>query len=340
MILKRIARTKFAYTPLLMICFRVSLIIFFALVASFCLPGVVIAGDGSAAQIAGISTHQILPSDTDSRINTFSGQGFAHWSWFYSSVRDTGQLVVFLPGTGGKGNGSAPFNLTAASLGFHVLCLAYPDDISMSTFNNSDDQGAFAKARTNVITGKVQFGNLNINEFNSIEHRLVMALRYLARSYPNENWAQFLDRSNDVDWEKLILTGQSQGGGHACFIAMKMHRVARVLMFGAPKDFNVYYNKPGAWFFESSITPGNRFFSFVHEGDDHNGCTYQQQLQIYQAMRLMPQYSVVDADQVPYPYKHSHLLTGSFPQTNAHGAPIHDQRYVNAWKYLLTEPVQ
>jgi hypothetical protein len=289
---------------------------------------------------AGAAVHQIVPSDTDPRINTFSGQGFTHWSWYSSNVPDTGQLVIFLPGTGGKGNGSAPFNSTAVSMGYHVLCLAYPDSISMSMFHGSDDQGAFSKARTNVITGKVQFGNIGVDEANSIENRLVMALRYISRTYPNEHWSQFLDRSGGVAWDRTILSGQSQGGGHACFMAMKLHKVARVLMFGSPKDFNVYYNKPGAWFSEGSATPLNRFFSFVHELDGHNGCTYPQQLSIYQAMRLMPQYSVIDVDRISYPYNHSRLLTSSCDQKNAHVAPIHDERYVNAWKYLLSEPVQ
>lgn len=314
---------------------------FFLLCAAVLFPALANADEPTSnAEAPGSVVHQILPSDTDSRINTFTGEGFVHWSWYNPNAEHKPQLVVFFPGTGGKGSGSVPFNTAAANLGFHVLSLAYPDTVSMSMFHASDDENAFAKARTNIITGKVQFGNLNVDEPNSIENRLVAALRFLSRAYPSEHWAQFLDHSNNVLWDKVILAGQSQGGGHACFMALKLHKVARVLMFGAPKDFNVYYNKPAAWYSDPSVTPLNRFFSFVHQMDGHNGCTYPQQLLNYRALTLMPEYSVIDVDQIPPPYQHSRLLTSSFMQRGAHAAPVHDVRYSNAWQYLLTEPVR
>jgi pimeloyl-ACP methyl ester carboxylesterase len=46
-----------------------------------------------------------------------------------------------------------------------------------------------------------------------------------------------------MDFGRMILAGHSQGGGHAAFIAMR-HEVARVLMFGSPKDFSTRFNQP------------------------------------------------------------------------------------------------
>ncbi len=291
-------------------------------------------------QVPGLSVHQVVPSDTDPNIDTFSGDGFMHWSWFNSAARAKPELVVYLPGTGGKGKGSGKFNKAAAHWGYHVLSLAYPDNVSMSLFHGSDDMAAFAKARNNVITGSVPFANLHVNKANSIENRLVRALRYLAMKYPEEHWDQFLDGNKNVIWEKTILAGQSQGGGHACFMAVELHKVSRVLMFGAPKDFNRHFHQPGKWFSDQSVTPKSRFFCFVHTNDNHNGCTYPQQLQIYRALGLMPPSKVIDVDGASPPFEHSRLLTSTVETGDPHNAPLHDARYKPVWKYLLFEPVE
>lgn len=284
--------------------------------------------------------HRIIPSDTDANIDTFTGNGFNHWS--YAPLKSAAQteLVVFLPGTGGKGRGSGKFNRFAAGSGYHLLSLAYPDTISMSKFRNMPDPDAFSRARTNVINGRVQFGGLGVNSANSIENRLLMLLRYLSEHFPTEGWAAFLNKSGDVIWEKIILSGQSQGGGHACFMAMELHKVARVLMFGSPKDFSPVLGKPAKWMFDESMTPLNRLFCFNHSDDDHNGCTYEQQVQNYKALRLSPYYPIVDVDSTAAPYMHSRLLTSRVHQESAHGAPVHDNRYLPVWQYMLTEPVQ
>ena len=117
------------------------------------------------------------------------------------------------------------------------------------------------------------------------------------------------------------------------------HEVARVLMFGAPKDFNVYFNKPAKWFSAPSATPLNRFFSFVHSLDEGHGCTYAQQLENYRAMKLLPQYPVVNVDDNPPPFQHSRLLTSKIPTDNPHGCVVTNEGFISVWKYLLEEPV-
>ncbi len=247
-----------------------------AVLTSFLLGALVALGnlgqsaDTSDSKLVG---REVVPSATDSRIDKFSGDGWAHRVYRNQSAAEKNLLVVFLPGTGGKGGNAAAFCRLPADHGFHVVSLAYPSTISMSVFHKSTDPDAFLKARENILYGKVPFGNLGVNEPNSIHNRLLKVVRYLAATYPKENWDQFLDRNGSLEWRKLVLSGCSQGGGHAALLGMQ-HEVARVLMFGSPKDYNIHFQQPAKWYSSPSATPLNRFFSFVHSGDEEHGCTY------------------------------------------------------------------
>jgi hypothetical protein len=286
-----------------------------------------------------VSVREILPSKTDSRIDMFSGDGWDHCVYYQASAAKKHQLLVFLPGTGGKGHGAVDFCTLAASQGFHVVSLAYPSSISISVYHSSTNPDAFLKARENILYGKAPFQKLTVNEPNSIQNRLVKVVQYLAKRYPNEGWNQFLDRDDSLLWSKLVLTGQSQGGGHAAVLAMQ-HEVARVLMFGSPKDFNIHFQKPAKWYSAPSATPLDRFFSFVHDADEGHGCTYPQQLENYRAMKLMPRYRVINVDQASPPYQHTRLLTSSRSVKNPHASVISNGNYANVWAYMLKEKTE
>jgi hypothetical protein len=280
----------------------------------------------------------VLPADTDSRIDKFSGNGWEHQVILNPGVAKKQQLVVFLPGTGGKGPGPKDFSALAANEGFHVMSIAYPSTISISNFRESKDPETFRIARENILYGKPSFKGTDVNEPNSIRNRLIKLLRHQAKTHPKEMWGQYLTESG-LNWKKLILSGQSQGGGHAALLGMQ-HEVARVLMFGAPKDFSLHFNKPGKWLTGASATPLNRYFGFVHRGDDANGSTYAQTMENYRAMKLAPQYPVVNVDETPAPYRNSRLLTSTRALKFPHGAVIGESAYKEVWKYMLEEPVQ
>ena len=283
----------------------------------------------------------VVPSATDSRINTFTGGEYLHEVFYNPSAKDQGLLLVFLPGTGGTGANARNLCQLAANEGYHVLLLMYPDDVSMSAFHARTDRDAFRKARESVISGKAPYVRLNIGVPNSIENRLHALLAYADDRFPQENWGQFFleKQGGPVDYSKLMLAGQSQGGGHAALMAYE-HEVARVLMFGSPKDFNVHFNEPAKWYSSPSATPIDRFFSFVHSMDEGHGCTYPQQLQNYRAMTLMPKYAVVNVDNATAPYQHSHLLTSKRPEPSPHTSVIGDRAFTNVWQYMLEEPLR
>jgi pimeloyl-ACP methyl ester carboxylesterase len=215
---------------------------------------------------------------------------------------------VYLPGTGGKAGAGGRFNAAAAGEGYHVVSLQYPDGFSISHVHQSPDPDAFAKAREGVVRGGPVAGKVHVTQPNCIENRLTMLLRHLAKEFPAEGWKEYLTDTQGPAWEKLVLAGSSQGGGHAAYMAMR-YKVARVVMFGAPKDFSVHFDRPAKWFGAEGATPVQRFFSFVHSADEGHGCSYRQQLENYRAMGLSPKYPVVEADRDAPPGRHSRLLT-------------------------------
>jgi hypothetical protein len=288
---------------------------------------------------ANLLVRQIVPSDTDSRIDKFSGDGWQHWVYRNGVVAEKHQLLVFLPGTGGKGGNAKAFCRTAANHGFHVVSLAYPSSVSMSVFHDSPDPDAFLKARECIIYGKVPFGKLGINEANSIHNRLAKLLAHLDKTYAQEGWRQYLNKNGAPAWQKLVLSGGSQGGGHAALLAMQ-HEVARVLMFGSPKDFNIHFHQPAKWFSGPTATPLNRFFSFVHSADEGHGCTYPQQLENYRALKLSPRYPVIDVAQEAPPFRHTRLLTSTRSEEAPHPSVVQNPAYREVWTYLLEEPVE
>ncbi len=301
-----------------------------SLVAVACRPG--------AAGAPKLVVRRVTPSDTDRRIDQFSGGGWMHCAYYNPAAAHKHRLVVFLPGTGGKGTGARDFCAFAANAGFHVVSLAYPSTIPMARYRDSADPDAFLKARENVLYGKAPFKGLRVDGPNSIRNRLVKLLRHLAAKYPRERWGQYLTKGGALEWEKLVLAGQSQGGGHAGLLGMQ-HRVARVLMFGSPKDFNTHFNQPAKWYSGKSATPHDRFFSFVHS-EDRKGCTYARQLENYRAMGLLPRYKVIDVDRASPPYGHSRLLTSTRAEGNPHTAVINNKAHARVWEFMLEEPTE
>jgi hypothetical protein len=281
----------------------------------------------------------ILPSDTDPRISTFNDP---HMTW-RPAGRPRNQLLIFLPGTGAKPKENFPFAKMAASLGYHVICLMYPDNLaSQKKCGNSPDPQAYIKFRLAIIRGGILGPHRRIDPPDSIENRLARVLMYLQAKQSQQGWGQFLDSHNNVDWNKIVISGSSQGGGHAYMIA-KYHKVARVIMFASPKDFSFYFKKPAVGFDGHTSTPLDRFFAFNHLEDNGNGCTHDQQSQILKQIGL-DRFGTTNADQPTPNYNHARLIYSDeqLPDKRYHGSVSKGFLRVcpAVWRYMLTEPVQ
>ncbi len=281
-----------------------------------------------------------LPSDTDSRITTFNAP---HMSRVPTST-PRNQLLLFLPGTGGKPREHFAFTKIAAALGYHSISLMYPDNLASQTkCSQSADPHAYIKFRLAIIQGGVIGPHREITTADSIESRLRQLLLYLDAKQPKEGWRQFLDTKKQIKWNLIAVSGGSQGGGHAYMIA-KVHPVARVIMFGSPKDYSFHFNAPSLDFDSNTKTPISRMFSFNHVKDNGNGCNHDQNMMILKQIGLCA-LGTVNADEAQGNFKHGHVITTDvqLPDNSKgyHGS-VHQPFpvCVQTWKYMLTEPVQ
>lgn len=290
----------------------------------------------------------VKPSDTDKAITQFDDP---HFVYFNRNAKPRNELLIFLPGTNGKPGGTNLFCQTAADLGYHVLALAYPTNVPATAVRNEQDPRAFENFRLEIIEGRDLSTFVSVDRTDSIENRLIKAVRHLSRIQPKRGWTQFLTEAGQPKWRKIAVTGHSQGGGHAALIATR-HRVARAIMTGAPKDYDRVRNAPAAWY-TSPKTPISGFFTFNHELDKQ-GCDYEEQLEICRAMGLYKLGGPVSVDQVRPPFKRSRILTTNFDGSpteseKAHSTVIGDAIcpkdqtgkpiFRPVWEYMMTAPV-
>jgi hypothetical protein len=313
------------------------LTLFFLLFASF----------NAEAQFA---VHAILPSATDAAITTFTdpGTGQYHISAVNQGVSPRNLLFVFLPGTGGIPFGYKRIDSLAADMGYHVIGLMYPNSPSVGSLcDYNSDSLCFDNVRHEIVDGIDRSSLVSVDTTNCIEHRLRKLIQYLLLHYSAENWGQYLDNTNHIRWDKIVISGHSQGGGHAGIIA-KYYQVNRVVFFASPKDYNKYYNRQAAWYKSSHLTPTNVYYGFSHT-EDSTGSTFAEQFGCYQLLGMAAYGATVNADTASSPYNFSHMLTSSLPTSNAHGCVVVDGSdsldingvpiYKPVWTYMLINTV-
>lgn len=168
------------------------------------------------------------------------------------------RLLAFLPGTRGRPDLYRTFLEHARTLGYHVIGLAYPNDVAVNldVCRGRPDPDCPAAARTEILWGRDAPGlPLSVPPADAAMPRLRALLTHLARTRPREGWDVFLTRSGEPAWSRLVLAGHSQGGGHAAFVA-RDHRLARVLLFAA--------TEPAPWTTEPLRTPRERLWALAH----------------------------------------------------------------------------
>lgn len=265
-------------------------------------------------------TRFIDPAVTDSAIDQWLEP---HLVSYDPSIPHRQQLFVFLPGSFGQPRHYQQLLRMAARLGLYVIGLRYPNSWTVySLCSESPDSACHFKVRFEIVEGVDLSPLVDITPANSIHNRLRALLQYLVQRFPNEGWEQFLDEDGDIRWERVLVGGHSQGGGHAALIG-KFYRVARVLMFAWSdlwKENGQWRLAP--WVDSLNATPSNAFVGFAHVKD-----ALLANLAAWRGLGLAQFGPPVLVDTVPPPYRHSHqLLTDVTPARSGayHGSVATD----------------
>ena len=292
-----------------------------------------------------VEVHDVRPSDTDPAIGQFN---LPHRIFIDGSVAARRQLLIFLPGTGATTADQDEFGRAAASIGYHVVYLMYPNDVPAAVCQDDEDESSFESFRREIIAGGDRDPRVNVDRADSIENRVLQLVQWLASSRATEGWRQFLT-GDSLNWSKVVLTGHSQGGGHAQLLA-KDHAVARVVVLGSPKDYNTRHGRPAAWY-GGGATRASRMFAFVHE-QDTQAISYQRQVENLRASGLT---TIADTDKLAPPYRGAHVLTTNQGGTSINSGLAHlglvfdftlprspdgQPLYRPVWLYMLTTPVE
>ncbi|MDG2343180.1 MAG: T9SS type A sorting domain-containing protein [Flavobacteriales bacterium] len=200
-------------------------------------------------------------------VDTLSGSpNNNHFIYINQTISAKNKLFLFLPGTF-----AVPFNYRkilkhAANLGYHSIGLTYPNNQAINSIcATSVDTTCHSRARFEIFDGIDRHIDVNVDTNNSIERRTLKLLQYLHINYPSENWEQYFS-GNQVNWNKIILSGHSQGGGHAGIIS-KIKQVDRVAMFAA-MDWITLLNRNADWITWNGLTPADRYYGFAHQNDE------------------------------------------------------------------------
>lgn len=311
---------------------------------------------GQAPLSGQVQIYNIAPKVTDSRIDSALND---HYAFVNRGVTARNRLVVFFPGTGAEPRSYRAFPTVAANLGFHAVGLMYVngEQVNSRCGTPSIDLDCYGAVRGEVFDGVDRTIKIAVTRANSIENRLVKLLQYLQRQYPQDNWAQYVERTSNGDtvprWGNIIVAGHSQGGGFAGYIAVTK-QVARSIMFCAI-DYNPLARKLANWITGAKVTPQGEFFAMGHLRDELVPYSILSE-QAWLAYGLPAAGAIVNADSLRFPIPQTRsfvtnmvssaigsLLTGSpFHNTPVVdvNAPTQSGRYVfqPVWEYMLTAP--
>jgi hypothetical protein len=185
-------------------------------------------------------------------------------------ICDRGTLLVFLGGANTYRKCShRPLFEVALKNGYRVISLDYQYEppANANCWRSNDDE-CYARNRACKTFGLQGVMALNVVPEECIENRLAKLLLYLKEHQPQWTWDRYLD-GESPRWDRICVSGHSQGAGLAAYIA-KEREVFRAVLFSSPWDhFPERQNKLAPWLFKDSLTPHARWFGAFHV-KEHN----------------------------------------------------------------------
>ncbi len=302
--------------------------------------GIALLAALTLAAAAGAQTEYLIrPAEADPAISNWNDP---HVVEIDRGAVQHAVLFVHLPGSFGQPESTKLLLQEAARNGYRAIGLSYPNTWTVDSLcDSSADRTCYEKVRMEIIDGEDRASLVAIPRPDSIEVRLAKLLAYLARQFPSDGWGGFLDAGGAPVWSRITISGHSQGGGEAAMLA-SVHRVNRVALFAAPKDFSSFFNAPAAWLAGAKATPIESYYGFCHTED---GAV--RQMQIWTALGLTQTSAQIVIDGVSPPYGNSHMLfTRATPAQEGayHGSVVVDRNtpllpdgtplFASVWQYM------
>jgi hypothetical protein len=206
------------------------------------------------------TVRQVQPSAADPAINRFDKPNLA---MFHHGVKRDAPLLVFFPGTSSEPKASWPFLVAGADAGYRVIGLMYDNGVSVpTTCGPQADPACSDRFREKRIFGEGISSEIDDLPEESVVNRLVKLLEYLDTNFSNEGWGQYLDQGQPK-WSRIAVSGHSQGGGVAAYIAKK-RSVYRVINLSGAWDRVEATKQWAPWITSPSATPLDRWYCAYH----------------------------------------------------------------------------
>jgi hypothetical protein len=275
----------------------------------------------------------ITPKQTD---NNYATTNESHYV-----VRNTkthaNKLLLFI-----GGSYSVPKNYNyicdhSATIGLDVISLSYPNDVAAFSMTNSSDSNGFNNFRDEICFGNQVSNIVDVNVLNCVTTRATKLLIFLKSTYPDQNWGQYLTTTNTIFWNKVIVSGHSQGSGHACYLAKNI-LTDRVVMLSGPNDYSTFFSGSASWLSKTSATPLNKYYSLLHMQDEIVPFAYQ--VANIKALGLLNANQLpVLVDNLTAPYSNKHSLSINIGAVSYHNSTVGQHSILpNIWTYMLTNP--
>lgn len=284
---------------------------------------------------------QTRAKDTDAAI---SWEANRHHSFYNPTCTSRNILVVHLVGSYDNPSSTLLFPSVAANNGFDVVSLKYPNGTAAKTAcDNNTDAACYAKFRREILEGVDYSPEVAVDVTNSVYNRLIKLLQYLDANNPSQNWGNYFS-GNTILWNKIIVSGHSQGGGHAALIGQD-NLVKRVLMFASPNDYSTFFSAPAVWTTQTNATADSSYYGFNNQVDDV--VDFSEQFSIWNNLGMPAFGDTTDVDNVIYPYNNTHQLYTKYDTTGIggnHSVMILDSKtplnsgsplFEPVWEYML-----
>lgn len=205
----------------------------------------------------------VEPAKVDAKITG----GFAPHVVAFDSAQAHGKLLVFLPGTGGAPENRSHWKFLDLAVAQHyrVIALSYIDDRAVGAVCMRErDPGCALAVRERRVFGTHATNLIADEPADAIVARLRALLLHLQAA--DKSWNEYLVKG-EPNWARIVVAGQSQGGGMAALIGKRL-AVAGVIDFSGGWDTAGKKGTIAPWYSDASATPPERWWGSYHTEEE------------------------------------------------------------------------